>query len=48
MGRKSCEITKDGFIRIYPVVDYRVRGGLRNFVGMIGRLVREVLKHKGR
>jgi hypothetical protein len=39
--RKSFEITKDSFIRVYPSIDASAgRGGLRIITGLLKRLLK--------
>jgi len=39
--RKSYEITKDSFIRVYPSIDAAAgRGGLRTIAGLLKRLLK--------
>jgi hypothetical protein len=40
-GRKSYEITKDSFVRVYPSIDNTAeRGGRRAIVGLLNRLLK--------
>jgi len=40
-GRKSYEITKDGFVRVYPSIDHAAeRAGRRAIVGLLNKLLK--------